>query len=287
MYHKNYVLILLILASCTQGAVAQGFFSGRMELGGHAGTSHYIGELNNNIFGAQLFSGGFSGKYHLNRISEKDRTWGIRFDINYTEIEGNDKDSNDPSKINRGLTFKNKLWEAALMGEFHFFNFRPFRSTKLFSPYVFAGGGVIYHNPKSISPSAGKVSLIDEMIEGKKYSKIAVILPFGAGVKLNLSGPISVGLEVNYRYVLSDFIDGIGNKSYVDYNLFTYDKKPNLSDQEWQVLAAGPIISNDQTAYDNLVSNGVKRGEKGNDFFMTTVLKVSYTFYKWRDPIWK
>lgn len=286
MYHKNYVLILLILASCTQGAVAQGFFSGRMETGLHVGTSHYIGEINNNVYGNQLFSAGISTKYHFNKTSEKDRTWGIRLDGNFTRIEGDDQDSSDPSTEDRGLNFKNNLLELAAMGEFHFFNFRPNRAAMLFSPYVFAGVGAIYHDPKSSSP-LGKISLIDEMIEEKKHSKTAVILPFGAGVKLNLSGPFSVGLEVNYRYVFSDFIDGIGNNLHFDFADLPIDLNRKITQTEWQVLAAGPIIGNDQSAYDTLVSNGVKRGEKGNDFFMTTVLKVSYTFYKWRDPIWK
>lgn len=285
MYHKNYVLILLILASCTQGAVAQEFFSrgifskdfyaGRMEAGFQIGASHYIGELNNTIYGFEPFSkefsknsAGLSLKYHFNKISEKDRTWGVRLDGNFTRIKANDKDSNDPAKKNRGLAFENNLWELAAMGEFHFFNFRPYRSTKLFSPYVFAGAGAIYNQPQP--GVAGSEAFFP-------------IIPFGTGVKLNWSGPWSWGIELNYRYVFSDFLDGIGNKEYAISTKFPLDPNRRLSYNDRRFIVLDPAGPSSPSG----VTSKVISGEKGNDFFMTTVLKVSYTFYKWRDPIWK
>ena len=179
---------------------------------------------------------------------------------------------------------------------------------------------MIYHNPKVKDENRKRFSLIDEMVEVRKisyekddsgnirvdslgnlnvtdkqkYRKTALILPIGAGIKINGKGsfaPLSVGLELNYRYVFSDFLDGVGNKVYHDYSVTnprknndaTYLNDWNSQRSNWEKLA-GPHNNLD---YQELVNNGYKRGNPGNDSFMTTVFRVTYTFYRWRDPLWK
>lgn len=298
MYPKSILLLFCIFVSTAAEIAAQSFLTDRMEIGAHAGASHYIGEINEQVIGAKPFSAGISAKYYFNPMSHEDRTWGLRLDANFTRIAGDDADSDNEVRQQRGLHFRNNVVEVAALAEFQFYNYRATRVTHLFTPYVFAGIGGIYHNPKAEIPDGtGRVSLIDALIEARKleedasgsgeltniqkYSKFAFAIPFGAGIKLNLRGPWTVGVELNYRYVFSDFIDGIGSNKHLDFA--SVNNLTDLGQNDWEKLA------NPEAAragnYSTVIGNS--RGNEGNDFFMTTVLKVSYTLYKYRDPSWK
>lgn len=315
MYPKKIILILIIFLTVGTNASAQDvsawfneLFRNRMEYGGHIGTSHYIGELDQRIYGNQLFSGGISGKFHFNRIEDRDRTWGLRADLNYSRIEGSGWEPNAPigTAPNHMLSFKNNIFEAALMGEFHFWNIRPYRGRKLMSPYIFAGIGGILHNPKAPDPDGGFISIIDSDVElldgavgnGFKNFKTVFSLPFGAGFKYNLSGPWSLAVEINYRYVFSDFLDGVGSGMYRAYD--TLSPEPALpSNPSQDEIDAHSKWTNNKNRWELLTSPStggtpdyedlinIPRGHKGNDFFMTTVFKATWTFYKYRDPSWK
>lgn len=297
-----------------------------IEIGGQVGAAGYIGEMNNQVFGFDnksflgfnSYSGGVSIKRYFNPITAKDRTWGIRLDYNFSNIKGDDAWSSDTSNVNRNLRFTNNIHEIGVMGEFHFYEFRPNRIRPLISPYVFGGAGMIYHNPRAKDADGKSFSLIDEEVElrkisyekdgnievdslgnlivtnRQKYRKTALILPIGAGIKINGKGsfaPWSVGLELNYRYVFSDFLDGVGNKVYHDYSV-TNPRKSNDAVQlnewdsqraDWEKLAG----HHENLDYQDRVKKGYKRGGPGNDSYMTTVFRVTYTFYRWRDPMWK
>lgn len=343
MYPKKLVLLVIILLCVSPMADAQtwsdntwDFFRYKFlkkeytEIGIQVGGAGYMGEMNKHLFssenrstlGINSFSAGVSAKHYFNPISAKDRTWGIRLDYNYSDIKGDDAWSSVQSDKDRNLRFTNNIHEIGVMGEFHFYEFRPNRFRNMVNPYVFAGVGMIYHNPKAKDVNGNKVSLIDEIVEAKKitpdgsipdlkkypfgnvpatsiekYSKTAFIIPFGTGVKINGTGrwaPVSVAIELNYRYAFHDFLDGVGNNEYHNYSTVEpWLSKSNLSVLEWEQLAgpsipstppqSGPISGS--ADYAELV--GKKRGDPGNDSYMTTVLRLTYTFYKWRDPIWK
>lgn len=308
MYPKSILLLFCIFIGTAAEIAAQSFLTDRMEIGAHAGASHYIGEINEQVFGAKPFSAGLSAKYYFNPMSHEDRTWGLRLDANFTQIARNDADSDDEVRQQRGLHFRNNIVEVAALAEFQFYNYRATRVTHLFTPYVFAGIGGIYHNPKAEIPDGtGRVSLFDALIEARKleedagsgeltniqkYSKFAFAIPFGAGIKLNLRGPWTVGVELNYRYVFSDFIDGIGSNKHLNFTAVeNFTNKTNaeyfsdlgITQTQWEKLANPEAAKGGN--YSTVIGNS--RGNEGNDFFMTTVLKVSYTLYKYRDPSWK
>lgn len=308
-----------------------------IEIGGQIGAAGYIGDMdqqvfgfaNNNVLGFNSYSAGVSVKRYFNPIHAKDRTWGIRLDYNFNNIRGEDALSSDLSNQDRNLKFTNNIHEISATGEFHFYEFRPNRLRNIISPYVFAGVGMIYHDPKAKNTNGKMVSLIDEMVEVRdityqtdgsgnpdldlngnriatnrqKYKKTSWILPIGAGVKVNGTGtmaPWSFGLELNYRFAFTDFLDGVGNKPYESYATifgepqFVDPMVPTIEEldlhnswtsykEDWEKLA-GPHNS---IPYQDLVNSGYTRGQRGNDSYITTVIRVTYTFYKWRDPLWK
>src|SRR5690554_5702026 len=228
MYTKRLVLMIVIALCLLPVATVKAqsdqvwqfvktklFGKEYIEIGGQVGAAGYMGDIDNqlfgfdnkNVLGFNSYSGGVSVKRYFNPINAKDRTWGIRLDANYIRLRGEDAESGDPSNRNRNLQFYNNVFEGSLMGEFHFYEFRPNRMRNLVSPYVFAGIGMIYHNPKAKNADGTSFSLIDEIVEAKKirfeetvadltkypfgnvsatstdkYSKTAFIIPVGTGV---------------------------------------------------------------------------------------------------------
>lgn len=323
MYPKKIILILILFLTVGTNASAQGFFKDKflrwdhIELGIHTGPSLYIGELNDNLIGFNQinpfnFSSwnvGASLKQYFASTSVGDRTWGIRLDYNLTQINGTGPEPNAPtnSDPDQHLRFSNHMHELALLGEFQFWEFRPTRERFLITPYVFAGVGGLYHNPKAPDQLGSMHSLIDQLVEAinpqygtndeeaeqltgfDKESKWVAHIPFGAGVKYNFSGPLSIAIELNYRYAFTDFLDGIGSGEYLDYNKINNKLPgdlsiPELNQTDWETLVS-PSTQGGTNSYIDLI--GRPRGHKGNDFFMTTVFKATWTFYKYRDPSWK
>lgn len=278
-----------------------------MEFGVHGGTSGYIGEISDNVIGFNQWTVGGGAKYYFDPIDQQNRTWGIRLDYNFVNIEGDDSRSSNPADQERNLHFSNRIHELAAAAEFHFWEFRPLRGRNLMTPYVFAGVGMIRHNPKArVSGRNGRISLIDARVEPRKVSrdpttgditnvrlqhKYVMTIPFGAGFKYNLSGrltPFSIGVELGYRYVFSDFVDGVGNSKHISYKdaYVNIDQEDRYIDDRatWEELAR--TYPDPNLSYDNLVATDNKRGARGNDYFMTATFRITYTLYKYRDPLW-
>lgn len=294
MYFRNLLLILIALTASYQLSSAQTrfgrFLQERMELGVQAGASGYIGELNDKAHGfsapgKDTFTIGGGVKYYLNSIAAQDRTWGVALNYNFTRINGDDLSS----ATSKGLEFTNNIHEASARAEFQFFNFRPNRVKNLLSPYLFAGVGMIWHNPKD---QDGASLLNNLTYDSKNYdSKNKVpsrsfipTIPFGVGVKYGLKGttaPISIGLELQYRYAFTSFLDGVGRdavKGSAPTGPFPTINIPYQDDPNIPQYVSSSELQPDFTTY---------QGNNKNDFFMTGVFKVTYTFYRWRDPLWK
>lgn len=273
-----------------------------MEFGLHGGMSGYMGELNNQLGQLNDWTFGGGAKYYFDRIDKRSRTWGLRLDYNLLNIQADDRKSSNLADVERNLHFTNRIHELAAAAEFHFWKFRPNRSRHMMTPYVFAGVGVIRHHPKT----EDGISLIEAMVEPGKITrsttdnevtkttlqpKYVMSIPVGVGFKYNLSrswAPVSVGLELNGRFPMSDFLDGVGRGKYLSYD--DAFANANISDRfvqdqtEWEELA-GPQIMVTGTPYADLIDR--PRGNPGSDFFMTATFRITYTLYKWRDPLWK
>lgn len=319
MYPKKIILILILFLTVGTNASAQGFFKDKflrgdhIELGIHTGPSLYIGELNDNLIGFNQINPfnsswnvGASLKQYFASTSVGDRTWGIRLDYNFTQINGTGPEPNAPtnSDPDQHLRFSNHMHELALLGEFQFWEFRPTRERTLITPYVLAGVGWMYHHAKAANSNGTAHSLNNQLVEikkpvyikdslgnnvlkGAKHNNWAGTIPFGAGIKYNFSGPLTLALELNYRYTFSDFLDGIASGLYLDYNHISNNLPQGatkLTQTDWETLVS-PSTQGGTNSYIDLI--GRPRGHKGNDFFMTTVFKATWTFYKYRDPSWK
>jgi OmpA-OmpF porin, OOP family len=130
-------------------------------------------------------------------------------------LAGNDLDHPDGYWDYRRLKFKTPLVEAAILGEIY-----PLKSSKYtcegfikksLSPYLFAGLGATYTNPK-VETQAGAtfpVPQADLAADASNLKKWGVVLPFGLGLRYDATERFSLGVEGGYRYSLSDYLDGV------------------------------------------------------------------------------
>ena len=140
-----------------------------------------------------------------------------RLNVSLMSVKGDDQYSKDQGHKSRNLNFKSNIWEIALMGEYDFLD----RESYNIVPYVFTGIGVYHFNPYTNDSIAGKVFLHDVGTEGQylglpgypsPYSRTQINIPFGFGIRYEVSESVSLALEMNYRFLFTDYLDDVSTK---------------------------------------------------------------------------
>lgn len=254
------------------------------ELGVQGGASGYMGDINpENPLAFNDWSAGAFVKYNL------DHTWGIRGNFAYANTYAYDANSPVKSRRDRNLGFFGAIMEGSLVVDFNFFKWLPQRGRVVYTPYIFAGVGVVSFDPKWYVPLANgslrKVHLRGMRTEYDKthnpapYPKFAYSVPFGAGFRYNLRGPWSVGVELGYRLTLTDYLDDVsGNYSTASLSPPSLPAGKGVSD--WRYLAYGGLNPSGIA--------GTQRGDgRPNDSFMTVGITLSFTIFKGGCPEWQ
>ena len=266
----NFSILLLVLSFFVSGQLnAQA-----LEVGGFVGTSGYMGDLNPvNPFHLSKVAFGAQIKKHL------DGYWAFRINAMHGTIQGNDAKLKNDFYKSRNLSFFSPITEISLQTEFNFFNYIPTVSRKRYSPYLFAGVGVVSFNPKT--NYNGKIyelhDIRTEGQEGESYKQLALTIPYGAGVKYNFTGKWTVGAELGYRTAYTDYLDDV-SASYVPdlivaQNLPQTNIRLALSDRSPEV--SYPM----HTA-------GTQRGDsRPHDTYLFLGFTISYTFFKYKCPV--
>ena len=166
------------------------------EIGLIGGGSYYIGDLNNRahfVYSRPAF-GVF---YRLN----KNYRAAYRFGLNYGTLQANDAQHNVAYQQERSLGFSSTIYEFSSIAEFNFTEYRIGEDKHRFSLFIFGGLSVFYFD---LQPSGGI-----GVDEGKKVSKVQLSVPFGVGVKMNLSKKIGLGIEWGPRRTFTDYLDNV------------------------------------------------------------------------------
>ena len=168
------------------------------EIGVFIGGSNYVGDVGESTYiYPNSIAGGIIYKYNLNpRIA-------LRGTLSYIPIKGDDLNSSNIVRANRGFNFKNSIKEIAFGIEYNFFEYDMTSTDKKYTPYILlevAGFG--YESADSeITP--GQYSL---------KTKISYAIPFGLGFKGKIRENIGFSLETRIRYTFADDIDFTTNK---------------------------------------------------------------------------
>lgn len=247
-----------------------GTFSSRAqysEFGLMGGVSFYMGDLNPDIpFKKVMPAGGLFYRYNFNeRFSMRGA-----FTMGY--VMGDDSKSKVAAQLDRNLRFESWLYEFAITGEFNFFKYAPGDMSHPITPFLFGGIALFKFNPRTEATDGHMYELQPLGTEGqgttyypdrKKYSLTTASVPFGIGVKANISKTFSVGLEWGMRYTFTDYLDDVSG-TYADPDVILSERGPIAYE-----LANRSSLTDDQLT-------GRQRGNsKTNDWYSFALVTLS------------
>jgi hypothetical protein len=230
----RYLFFLLLIITAAQ-AKAQ-----KWEFGIQGGAAGYQGDLNQR--NPLQVSGSMAGlllRYNMNGHLS------LKASISKAQVEGAD----------------------SLVGEFNFFEYLPGSGYNSFTPFIYAGIANVNYNPQATYKNQ-TYDLRPLNTEGNKalYKSSAFAIPFGAGVKYNLFGKLSLTADVGYRSAYTDYLDDVSG-TYADRRIFTDPVALALSDRSGE--RTGVYTG----------ATGTQRGDgRKHDTYMFFGVGVSYTF---------
>jgi len=163
----------------------------KFDLGVFSGGSYYLGDINQSrhIYAPSIAIGGFY-RYNMNP------RYSIRGNMYYCGLKGDDRDFNNDFQNWRYTeyftSFKAGILDVALQFEFNFLPYSTRGKKWDYSPYVAGGVGFSFINSTS-------------------SSMYKIVLPFGAGIKVNVAERLSMGMEWGFRKTFDDGLDGLRN----------------------------------------------------------------------------
>ncbi|MEM7552449.1 MAG: DUF6089 family protein [Bacteroidota bacterium] len=255
-------LFFLITAICVVMGVTDAYSqiyrnrsNTKLFLTGGVGVSSYFGDLNNSndLLDTRInFTLGLG--YYF------DSRFGVRSEVTFFQLEGDDSEADDPGRRQRNLSFQSNNIEFNVVGIAHLFN-RPtkYAVSSPINPYAFAGIGVTYFNPTA-ELDGERISLPDLMTEGVSYSQLTFIIPFGIGVKYHVTPMLSLAVEGGARIAFTDYLDDVST-TYPGAEFFSDPIAAALSDR----TINGPAGPGD-----------IRGNPDNDDFYGLLSLKVVY-----------
>lgn len=198
------------------------------ELGLLLGGSYYIGDLNpRKHFNSSQPAGGVFYRFTPNY------RYAFRAGINFGNIMADDSQSEDADQLQRNLNFKSRITEFNIIAEFNFLEYRISNDKYKFTSYLFLGANVFMFNPLGQINNQW-VALQPLRTEGqdKRYQLTQMSIPFGIGVKMNVSKQVGIGFEWGPRKTFSDYLDDVSG-TYPDPTVkpYTSELSQSLSDR--------------------------------------------------------
>lgn len=210
----------------------------------------------------------------------------------YQLVSGADRLTKEPFRNNRNLSFRSHIFELSAQAEFyvtkeqqgHRYKIKNAKGMKNYDyqAYLFVGIGAFYFNPQAMYNGAW-VNLQPLGTEGqglpggpKKYSRIAICIPYGIGAKYNLNKDYAVGLEIGIRKTFTDYIDDVSTV-YYDNSVIRDERGDMAGDLADPSLMNYPAELGGATSTADQTATGQQRGDpKDKDAFMFVNITVSY-----------
>ncbi len=246
------------------------------EFGVFAGGAYYRGDLNRIHFSQTDYSLGgiFKQDFPNDRIS-------MRFQLLYSRVKADDFKSGNLQQLNRNLSFKSSVIEFGPVIEIDFFKFHPGQNNTTKSafgtPYFMGGINIMRMNPKTLYNGEwielqplGTEGQETTLTNQKKYSLNQIVIPFGIGIKVNLSHHSSFAMEYGIRKTFTDYLDDVSG-------LY-----PNLSVLEAESGTLARVLSDRARTPEGISqsSYGLQRGNPSdNDWYTVFGFTLTYEFF--------
>lgn len=301
-YSRSIVFTLVFIGFLITKSTAQNYWS----IGGQVNIVNYFGDLNpwTQYLGADSKFTRPSFMIHATR--KFGRRIHVRANFGWARLRGDDfisaavfKPEHQP-RYARNLHFRNDVKEFGITGIFDIFpsarrtvvrtkspraRGRMIRERVRWTPYVFAGVGLIIHNPRAKTPESlgGEwVALQPLGTEGQQtglpqyqapYSLVQPVFPVGIGVRWKLNQRIDIGVEMGLRFTLTDYLDDVGGNYPIAADLQS-DLARTMSNRTLETTSA---VFGTERAVVIRASDGEIRGNSNEkDTYLVTGFHVYY-----------
>ncbi|MCB0397118.1 MAG: outer membrane beta-barrel protein [Flavobacteriales bacterium] len=236
------------------------------ELGLFLGGSYYLGDINPGAH-FKMTSPALGLLFRRNFNPH----FAFRFNALYGRLQGDDANSSDDNQKERNLSFRSSILEFSGQLEFNFFPYEIGKQNQSFTPYVFVGLGALKHNPKAeldgtwyeLQPLGTEGQETIAYSERNRYKLLQLSLPFGLGIKWNLTPRIGMALEWGMRKTFTDYLDDV-SMTYADPLVLNAENGSNSA-----TLANRSLSGEDKT--------GRQRGNSNNkDWYNFTGIMINF-----------
>ena len=252
------------------------------EFGVTLGGAHYFGDLNTraSFNRPRPAVGLFFRKQFGNYVS-------ARISGHYAQLGYSDTYSKNEFQRLRNLSFNTNIYEVAVQGDFNFFKFLPQDPSRNFTPYVTLGVGLMNFDPYAYLDGQ-KYYLRQLGTEGqtigfdgrKPYSTTTVVIPFGVGIKYNLTQKVNISFEVAHRFTFTDYLDDV-SKTYVGIGRFQSGPNATLSESQLLQDRSYELTKNGSPYF----VEGNQRGfSKQKDQYLIAEIGISFNLTSYRCP---
>lgn len=178
------------------------------DVGTFVGVANYRGELIRNNMEPTEYNFAVGGFVRYNLLPY----FSVKGAITGSKLTGSDVFSGQRA---RNLNFTTFIVEAAVTGEWNLLNYNILDGHHKTSPYLFAGLAGFYYNPQT-EYKGTMYDLRPLGTEGQGlpgygdiYSKFAVAVPFGFGIKVAIHEVTYIGFEIGMRRTFTDYLDDV------------------------------------------------------------------------------
>lgn len=277
---KSSLIVLLIT-----GIV---FFSHKghgqnMELSLQLGGSYYSGDMDAPEFSTNLknirFALGLGGKYNF---SSK---FGIRANMTFGKLRGDDSMSSADWQIKRNLSFETNLFEFAALAEYKIFSFDLSNGWTI-SPYAAAGVAVFRFNPttelEGLEYELQPLGTEGQGLDNSHYSLTQLSIPFGGGIHFDFGSRFFLFGEILGRKTFTDYIDDLSTN---------YVAVEELNEAGFSLAAELAFRSDELAGFDPLTDFPVTGDQRGmpdvKDYYFSGMIGFGIYFdgfFKRSDP---
>lgn len=241
---RSTIIVFLIILLSGAELYSQSFYNYRrgrdMIASAGTGTTTYFGDLAND---GDYFD--VKPQLNLGLTYFFNKNFGARSEVQWFQLAGDDANSNEENRKERNLSFQSNNFELNVVGIFQAFqDGTRYYQRPSFNIYGFAGVGLLYFNPKA-ELDGKKYALQPIATEGVNYSRITIVIPYGAGIRFKVNPFWNVALEGGFRQTFTDYIDDVSTV-YIDNSSFTNTTHASLADRNLSGTAreAGRVRGN-------------------------------------------
>lgn len=203
-------------------------FSQIYEVGVTFGSSNFIGDVGDTTFISpdEILNpdGKINGLMTYGLLLKWNRSprHSYRFSVLSSHLAGNDFDSKDPRRVERGFIFESNLMEMSAGMEFTFLDFNLHEPGIKYTPYIFTG--LVYTQYDKLAYQNNNILKL-----GTKSSSYGI--PFTLGFKYKILDQFIMSAEVGSRFMFTDNIDGSvsDDENYTNFG--------NINNNDWYVFS--------------------------------------------------